>query len=238
MSSPTRLTLALVAAVANGIAQAQTPGAAGNLTLNGSLVVAGPTYIQGVKYTNYAQMDVARRISVASSGSDASVVFTITGFSRDGQPISQTVTGVVSGTPVATTLDFLQVTSVATSAATAGAITVGTNSTGSTAWVLHSTVMNNWALAEAVYIVSGSVTYTVEHTYDDPNAPGSQQISGWYIEEASASPPVVWPTTGLSALSASGEANYANQPVLATRMTITAGTGTAAFYSIQNGIRS
>jgi hypothetical protein len=50
MSNPSVVTLQLVALVANGIALSQTPGAAGNLTLNGSLVTAG-----------VAILDVARR---------------------------------------------------------------------------------------------------------------------------------------------------------------------------------
>lgn len=238
MSSPTRLTLSLVAAVSNGIAQSQTPGSAGALTLNGSLVAAGPTLINGTKYSNYALMDVARRISVASTGTDTTVIFTITGFNRDIQPISQTVTGVISGTPVATTLDFLYVTSITTSAGTAGAITVGTNTTGSTAWVQHSVECNNWSLAEAVNIVSGSVTYTVEHTYDDVNAAINNPMGGFISEAGSAIPPVPWAHAVMQNLSVSAEGIYADQPVTATRLTITAGTGTAAFYSVQNGIRS
>lgn len=227
MGNPVRLTLQLAASVANGICLSQTPAAAGALTLNGTLVTGG-----------VATMDVARRVYVASTGADSSVIFTITGTNRDNNPQTITVTGVATPTPVASSLDFLTVTSVTASAATVGAITVGTGAIGSTAWVSTAPEYISWALSAAVQILSGSVTYTVEHTYDDVNKAISPSIGGFVVGWNSASPPVAWSHPVLVGLIANGEGTYANQPIMAHRLTITAGNGLAAFWSVQGGQRS
>lgn len=227
MANPNVVILALKAAVTNGIATSQTPASAGNLTLNGSLATAG-----------VATMDVARRVSIASTGSDAAVIFTVYGTNGSGAPISSPVTGVVSGTPVATALDFLTVTRISVSGATAGAITAGTNGVGSTPWVIDDFTHPFWALSVAVS-VSGTINYTVEHTYDDPNAPGVTLIPLGYqfsIEPASNKPPIAWPNSTLTAQTDSKEAQYSNQPIFAHRLTINSGTGTAVMQSIQSGL--
>jgi hypothetical protein len=236
MANPSRLTITLAAAAATAVAAAQTPVAAGNLVMNGTLIVAGPTLIQGVNYSNYAQFDVARRVSIASAGADAAVVFTVRGFNRDLAPISENVTGVATPTPVGTLNDFLIVTSVGVSGATAGAITVGTNTIGSTAWVLVNPYASSWALSAAAIQVSGSVTYQIEHTYDDPNAVISLPLEGFVVEQNSAVPPTVWVQS--AAVSTPVETQWIDKPIMAHRLTVTAGTGVAAFWSVQAGIKS
>lgn len=71
--------------------------------------------------------------------------------------------------------------------------------------------------------VTGTVTYTVEHTHDN-------------VQDASITP--VWfPHATLAALSANGEGNYAF-PVVSIRLNVTAGTGTAKMTLIQGENRS
>lgn len=227
MSNPSVVQLQLAAAVANGICQSQKPAAAGPLTLNGSLVANGA-----------ATMDVGRRVAVASNGNDASVVFTITGTNQSGAPISGTVTGLNASSDY-TALDFATVTSVTASAATAGNITVGTNGTGSSPWVVDDYTRPDWSLRVGVSIASGSVTYTVEHTYDDPNDTGMSLAASpqqWSVEAASYVPPLAWPDQTLVGMSARGETTFRDGPIMAHRLTITAGTGLAVMQSIQAGI--
>jgi hypothetical protein len=227
MSNPSVVILQLGALVANGIALSQTPGAAGNLILNGSLVTGG-----------VAVLDVPRRVSIASSGNDAAVIFTVNGTNANGSPISSAVTGVTSTATGQTALDFKTVTSIATSAATVGAITVGTNGVASSPWVLDNHLATVWALTVAVS-VTGTVTYTVEHTYDDPNDVGptlTAMPEQWSLEPASYVAPLAWPNGTLSGKTVNGETTYADQPIMAHRLTITAGTGRAVMQSIQAGI--
>lgn len=227
MSNPSLVILQLAALVANGICLAQTPAAAGALTLNGSLVSGG-----------VATLDVPRRVAVASTGNDASVIFTITGTNASGATISSTVTG-LNATSDHTALDFATVTGVTSSAATVGSITVGTDGTGSTLWVLDNHLATVWALAVAVSIVSGAVTYTVEHTYDDPNKTGTTLVISpqqYSLEAASFVPAKAWPNGTLNGKTTDGETNYEGQPIMAHRLTITSGTGKAVMQSIQAGI--
>jgi len=228
MSNPSTVTLQLGAAVANGIAQSQAVAAAGNLTLNGSLVTGG-----------VATMDVARRVLLASSGNDATVVFTITGTDRNGNTQSEAVTGLNGAATQYTARDFLTVTRIAASAACVGNITAGTNGIGSSPWVVDDYTHETWMLAVGVAIVSGSATYTVEHTYDDPNKIGTTLVTPpeqWSIVPGGFVPARAWPHPILVGQTANGEGTYDNKPVFAHRLTITAGTGLVAMQSIQAGI--
>ena len=227
MSNPSVVSIQLTAGVANGIALSQTPAAAGNLTLNGSLVSGGAVTFA-----------TPRRVVVASTGNDANIIFTVNGTNRSGAPISSAVTGVTSTNSVYTALDFATVTSIAVSGATAGAITAGTNGVGSTDWVLDNFLAPTWNLSVAVSIASGAGTYTVEHTYDDPNknlpslSPAPQQFS---MEAASYSPPKAWPNVVLVNQAAQGEYQYVS-PIMAHRLTVTSGTGQFIMQSIQSGM--
>lgn len=266
MSNDAILILAPAASVANNIALSQTPSGAGALTLNGSAVVAGPTIYQGVKYSNYATLDIPRRIQISDAGtSDTAIVFTVAGFNRDGQPQTETITGVTSATPAKgiSTYDYQVITSILASAATSGAITVGTVTAvgavnvaaiASSAWVLVNPYSTTWQLSAAIQPTGTTLTaltgaLTVEHTYDDPNKIISP-IKGGFVEAyGSQTPPVVWPGVGptplLSGVITRGEAQYADQPIQAHRVTIYAGTTTpwaggsgVIFWSLQGGIKS
>lgn len=227
--NPSSISLQLDAAVANGICLAQAVGAAGALTMNGSLVSGG-----------VAIMDVPRRVLVASSGNNAAVIFIIQGTSRDGVVITETITGLTAGTDDYTEQDFATVTEVYASSACLGNITVGTNTVGSSAWIFDNFLAEFWALSVAV-VVSGTVTYQVEHTWDDPNKPGTSQVAEPYdysILPTSFVPPTVWSHPILAGLSASAFSNYDNLPIMAHRITVTAGTGTVTLQSMQSGITS
>lgn len=228
MSNPSTVSLQLAAAVANGICQSQAVAAAGNLTLNGSLVTSG-----------VATLDkVARRVLIASAGADSAVVFTITGTDRNGNVQSETITGVTSTASQYSVRDYLTVTSIASSAATVGNITVGTNGYGSTVWVVDNFLAHFWALA-GVIIGASSTTYTLEETYDDPNAqPGGSLVGAeqWSMYPGSNVPAVAIANPLLIGVSGTNRYDYPNHPIMAHRLTITSGTGLVTMQSIQAGI--
>lgn len=224
MSNPSVVSLQLTAGVANGIALVQTPAAAGNLVLNGSLVSGGVAALGAV----------ARRVAaVSANAGDTTQTLTIYGTNRDGIVISEAL--VLNGlTTVYTKNDFLTVSQVAISAGTAGNVTVGTNGVASSPWVLDNFLVSSWNLAVAVKLASAAgATYTVEHTYDDPNTSPTLYSS---MESASFQPPVAWPNPTLVNMAADGEFQYNSWPIFAHRLTITAGTGKATMQSIQSGI--
>lgn len=121
--------------------------------------------------TQLAILDTARRVIFTSSGTDSGITLTITGRDWAGARISETVTGGVSGTPASTVLDYLAVTQVKVSGATAGTISVGTNGVAGSPWVNFDT----WAMGtvSGQCVVNGTVNYTVQVTDDDPNSYGN-----------------------------------------------------------------
>lgn len=239
MSNPSVVSLQLTAGSSNGIALSQTPAAAGNLTINGALASSG------VATLGTGTTTPARRVLISSTGSDATVVFTVSGTNASGAPITSTVTGVVSGTPVYTALDFLTVSNIAVSSGTAGAITVGTNGVASTPWILDNFLAPEFQLSVLGYIVSGSVTFTIEHCYTDPNAVIAGSSYNYTTEQFSMTPggpvpPRVLqnPVTGAGGVSVTTEVQYVNWPIFAHRLTILSGTGLVEMTSIQSGIGS
>lgn len=150
-----RVSLAYTAASANNIALSQSPGA-GAITLNGALVVAG-----------VAILDAPRRILFTSGTSDTGITFTVVGTNSSGNPLTETITG--GATVASTTQDFKTVTSITHSGSVAGTLTVGTSGVGSSSWLNIDGAANPINVGMAV-VVTGTINYSVEFTYDDPNA--------------------------------------------------------------------
>lgn len=221
MSNPSVLTISLPAAVTNGIAQSQSPGTAA-LTLNGSLVASG-----------VANLVTAQRVVITSGSNDTGITFAIVGTDRYGNAQTESLAG-ASGAAATGVKDFLTVSSITPSAAVAGTVFAGTNAVGSSEWVLDNFLAPAWYLTVAVS-VSGTINYTVEHIYIDPNTqPAALQQYG--MTPGAAVPPTLFSLTALAAKAANAEATYANQPIMAHRITQNSGTGAATMYSIQGGI--
>lgn len=203
MNRLTKVTLQPAAASANNIALSQTPGAAGALTLNGALVVNG-----------IAVLDLARRVLITGAGNESAKTFTVTGTNRDGRALTETLAGPNAGA-VGTVNDFLTVSSVVISAAAAGAVTVGTSGIVSSRWFpvdYHKTLNLGFDVT-----VSGTVNYTIEHTYEDPQSGGvGMQPPGGAV------PPVLtpFPHSVVAAQAGNKDGNYIDQPITAVRITL------------------
>lgn len=201
----------LVTAVANGICLSQT--GVTTFTLNGSLVSNG-----------VAILDTARRVAITSDSVDNDKYFTITGTSASGNIQSETLLGPDTAA-VYTALDFKTVTSVVSSAAVTGNVTVGTNGVASSPWVMFDPY--SFPQVALQCDVTGSVNYTVQQTLDDPN-------SRTDLVSPSA---VVWinnPTAALVGASTNQQGSYAIGPLYA-KVTINSGTGSVRSTFIQFG---
>lgn len=210
---PVVLGKTLQAASVNGIAQSQSLAGAGSFTLNGSAVSGG-----------VATLDTQRRVLITSAGNDSGISFTVFGTNQGGNAIEETVAGANAGA-AATNQDFLTVTQVASSGATASTVQVGTDSVGSTPWALVDPHVTPCNLGLGV-VVSGTVTYSVEYSYDDITglAPGSF--------------PNVFPLAALASKTANADASI-TWPIRAVRLTLNSSTppGAATLTAIQAGIR-
>lgn len=228
MGNVVNATLQIGAAVGNGIALSQSRGSAGNLTLNGSLATGG-----------VATLTPARRVIVTSAGDDSSITFTITGTNRYGNALSEIMQGAngaaTSGANGYSASDFLTVTQIAASGATASTVTAGTTTVASTDWQGWTILLAPFQVGMAVES-DGATTYSVEHTYDDPNANQSSSPA-----PTSNIPPVVWVDPTLNGMTANAQAAIPGpggvpSVVWASRLTITSGTGAVKFQAIQAGV--
>jgi len=212
---PIRLSKALTAGVVDSVALSQTPGGAGNLTINGSLASGG-----------VATFTTARRVLFTFAGADAARTFTLTGTNSNGTIISETVAGANSPSTSVSLRDYLTVTQIAVNAAMAGAIRVGTNGVGATDWQIPSREIPPVNMSFGV-TVSGTVNYTVQYTYDSIQAPpGINQTVPL---------PTAWNVAALLNQAANADASI-QAPIAAWRLLINSGTGTATIEAIQAGI--
>jgi hypothetical protein len=201
----------LTASSGNNIALTQTPGAAGNLTLNGSTVSNG-----------VAVLTAAQAITLTST--DSTHTATIFGTSWAGDPISETVA--LNGTAVTSVLSYKTITRISVNAALTAAITVGTSGVGGSPWVRF----DEWASAQVAIQcdTSGTVSYTIQQTLDDPNSPTNPVAPNL----------VTWVNSSdTNAVNATGpiQSNYAFAPTFA-RVLLNSGTGSVTATFVQLGV--
>lgn len=218
---PITLTKTLAANSPNNIAASQSGTANTSLTLNGTAATGG-----------VAILDTQRRVQINSAGNDSSITFAITGTREGNIVIGETLVGANTSNAISQ-LDYLTVTKVVPSAATAAAITMGTTGVGSTSWKLANYDITAFQLNIGVE-VTGAVTYTVEYTFDDfvTVTPGGSSY------QTPTSIPVAFPVTGLTATTSSTTGGFVNTPIRGWRLTVNSGTGTAVATGIQAGIRN
>lgn len=101
--------------------------------------------------------------------------------------------------------------------------TISKTGTGSTAPIPMLLFVTPFNVGIGV-VVSGTVNYTVQHTFDDVWATGYTAGSGNWFNHAS-----------LASQAANADGNYAF-PVTAIRLTVNSGSGTATMTVIQAGV--
>ena len=203
MSHPIVTAVTLVAGVANGLATSQSLGAAGPLTLNGSKVTAGV----GV-------LDAPRRVIIASNGNDSGITWTITGTRGSwwaNTAVTETISGANAGV-AQSTQDFLTVTSIVSSGATASTVTAGTNGVGSGQWVPWDHYAGAFLVRMYGRVLSGSPIWQVDYTYDD--------VQGLWLP-ANQPFPIAFAYAAMSGIPGTQDGSLSNAGVRATRLTLT-----------------
>lgn len=211
MGNPVTYTYSLAAASANAIALSQTPGAAGDLTLNGATVAGG-----------VAVLDAGRRVLITCAGDNSARTFTVYGTNHTGNPISETLAG-PNATTVQSSFDYKTVTRITINGASTGALTVGTSSVGSTPWILSNIHAIDPNIGMSC-VVSGTVNYTVQYTTDD------------VMQTPLLTAPTAFNHPSLANQNASSSGSF-TAPITAYRLTINSGTGSVRFTGIQAGIK-
>lgn len=207
---PVIQTIAPTATSTTAICLSQTPASAAAMTLNGALVAAG---------TTYAQIGAQQYITIDCAGADAGRVFTLVGTGRTGQRITFTMAGANAGQTVSTKTLYTLI-SITPDAATAGAITVGVVAQGRQYPIVPDLLQNPTTIAVAA-VVTGTISYTVQHTFNDPQS-GNPDTWTWInIED-----------TNMATATATKDSNYAFPP-RAIAILINSGTGSLVFYVTQ-----
>jgi|SRR5215472_7418542 len=216
----------LAAASANNILTSITPTSGTALTLNGSTVTAG-----------VATLDTPRKVLLTFGVEAANRTLVITGTNATGNPIQETVT-VASGAggTVATTQDFLTVKSaLPLGGGWTAAITIGTNGVASSPWKFITYELSPTNMSIGV-VVSGTVNFTIEYTYDNPN---NNQVTptGGGVNGSYPAPVTSWQHTVLKNLAVTTD-GVINDPIYAWRLTLNSQTnpGFATATGIQAGI--
>lgn len=200
MPLPIIFTQSLGTSNATSIAQAQSTSSA--LAINGSLASGG-----------VATLDTQRRVALQSVGNDSGITFTIKGTNGAGNGITEVLTG-GNATTVTSNLDFKTITSIVPSGATATTVAAGTNGFGSSQWWTLDQWVAPFTVGLAVEVASGTATFSIQHTYDDPN----NLLGGIAFPTPFNHPIIVGATT-------TTDSSYST-PVVAVRLLTTAGTGT------------
>jgi hypothetical protein len=132
----------------NYIATAQSPLAAGFLTLVASSIVP------------------PRFVTITSIGDDSGLTFTITGVGPNNERQTETVTGPNAATATSTKT-YSMVESVYVDGATDGNVEVGVTQSGYSQWIPMDIYTPNQVTTISAS-VSGTVNYSIEYTNEDP----------------------------------------------------------------------
>jgi len=152
----------------DGISQSQTPTSGGlqDLILDGALVVSGVFNI-----------DTAHLIQVTSVADETARTFTIIGLDERGQPSQDSFLGANAGV-ASSSKYFTRVTQVTVDDDTTGAVTVGIDGRSASPWVLINHGSHPLDLGFETLISSGgSLTYSVEQTFDNIQVLGNITIN-------------------------------------------------------------
>lgn len=117
----------------------------------------------------------ARQVTITPTGNESSNTFVVTGTNSMGAVVSETVAG-KNATASTTNTYFLTVTSVTIANDAANALTVGMTNTAASPWVRFDDFAPSNISIQCD--VTGSVTYSVQSSLDDPNDPFSPTAVG------------------------------------------------------------
>tara|TARA_R110000822_G_scaffold22191_3_gene69878 strand:- start:23 stop:967 length:945 start_codon:yes stop_codon:yes gene_type:complete len=165
-----------------------------------------------------------RQVTITSAGNDSVNTFVVTGTGPNNEVISESITGPNTAT-VTTTAYFRTVTSVTISGNAVAAITVGMTNTASSRWVrFDDFAPSNISLQCSV---SGSATYTVQSTLDDPNDPFNPVLPGAVTWVSTSDTNVVAATT-------TQQSNFLFAPRYARIILTTTSTGSVTMTALQS----
>ena len=246
MGLPQIVTKSLIASNAALIVASATPVSGTAMTLNSpvSVITTQPTAL-GDSITQYnggigiggvgalvsvttptITLDTARRVLLTYGVEASARTMAITGTNHFSNPITETLAVPAGGAGTTATLqDFLTITQVMPlGGGWSSAVTVGTNTFGSSPWLAVSTAVSPVNLG-VTCVVTGTVNYSVEFTNDNPNGIG---LIAPVIPNPFAVVSLFQQSTSL--------ASSIDQPFAFWRVTVNSGTGSVTVTGIAAGV--
>ena len=209
---PIQQTRQLDAADPNGIFVDQNPAAGVALTLDGAFVTAG-----------VATLDTQRVVELESAADMSGITFEVVGTDEQGREITETIVGPNAGTS-ATLLDFLTVTSITPSGTIGSDVEGGTSGVGASIPIPIDQYLAPTNIGIGVVLISGTIDYTVQHSFDDPFNADLSVIPTWFNSDS----------TDLENATDSQDGNFAFPPRM-VRLLTNSGTGTIVLTLVQAG---
>lgn len=113
-----------------------------------------------------ATFTTPQHITIYSAADDTGRTFTIVGTSRNGQPLTEDVTGANAGTALGVK-NFATVSQVTADAAPAGAAEVGVDGLCESTWYQLNRNTQDFNVGIALNLVSGAATFAVQQTFEN-----------------------------------------------------------------------
>lgn len=191
-----------------------------NVYVNGNCGSVQVGSFSGASFTG----STARQVTITPTGDESTNSFIVTGADANGNVFSETVTG---QNAVASTTNsyFYTVTSVTIKNNAANAIVVGMTNTASSPWVRFDDFAPSNISIQAS--VSGSATYTVQSTLQDPNDPRYPVAEGSMVWVNSSD-------TNVVAATQTKQSNFLFAPKFARVILTTTSTGSVSTVFLQS----
>lgn len=191
-----------------------------NVAVNGN---AGSVQVGSFSNATFTG-STARQVTIVAAANESANTFVVTGTDTNGAVLSETVAG-PNATTATTNSYFASVTSVTISGNAVGALTVGmTNTAASPRIRFDDFAPSNISIQ---CNVTGSATYTVQSTLDDPNDPFNPVATG----------SMVWVNTSdtnVVAAVATRQSNFLFAPKFCRVVLTTTSTGSVAMTALQS----
>lgn len=143
-------------------------------TLNGASVVGG-----------IAVFALPRHVLITASGNESSNTFTVVGTDVQGNSLTEAIVGPNASTATGTR-NFKTITSITQSATNTGGVEIGTADTMELPWIPLD-YRTPHSVSVAVNVVSGTLGFKVEKTYEDPQSFRATTASTIYATDVLAS---------------------------------------------------
>ena len=184
-----------------------------NICLSQSLAAPGALLLNG---STGGVLNYASQVIISFAGNETGHNFIVTGTLSNGQVTQETLAG-TNETSATTVNNYLTVNSI-TGPATTSTVTVGTNAVGNSQVYIVDKFVNP-AVISVACVVTGSINFSVQNSYDDLAASGYDLVNGGTV---------TWFSQANLTSQAANTSTVINGPITMLRVLQNSGTGSVS----------